>query len=224
MIPKPTPQTATRNTRSQSPPCRTQRAPVSQMHAAIPSRSISPYIRIDSGPTCRMPELGEGMLSSIRRILPSRASRCAACVARRRGEPSAPGSEKDLERELLGAAVANQVGRRMKVDVMPFRKGRGCGRVVTRALELVGPPALDLAQFVVVNKLCRSHVLGPPLSIYYYDTVTQLVRAPTSDRTDLTEALHRRTPVLRVISPARRERVRRKGGARKGVPPWRGSR
>ena len=34
-IPKPTPQTATRKTRSQSPPCLTQRTPVSQMQAAI---------------------------------------------------------------------------------------------------------------------------------------------------------------------------------------------
>src|SRR5215218_2827327 len=41
MIPKPTPQTATRKTRSQSPPRLTQRTPVSQMQPAMPSSSIS---------------------------------------------------------------------------------------------------------------------------------------------------------------------------------------
>jgi transposase len=60
-MPAPTPQTATRKIRSQSPPRRVQRTPVSQMHAAIPASSISPYMWIVTGPRSSVPEDGEGM-------------------------------------------------------------------------------------------------------------------------------------------------------------------
>ena len=49
-IPAITPHTATRKIRSQSPPQRTQRTPVSHTHAAIASSSITPYMWIVNGP------------------------------------------------------------------------------------------------------------------------------------------------------------------------------
>ncbi len=61
MIPKATPQTATRRTRSQSPPRATQRTPVSQMAAAIASSSIRPYMWTVSGPRSIVPLCGEGI-------------------------------------------------------------------------------------------------------------------------------------------------------------------
>src|SRR4051794_25417201 len=60
-MPKATPQTAVRRTRSQSPPWRVQRIPVSQTQAAIPSRSISPYMWIVSPPRWTTPVCGEPM-------------------------------------------------------------------------------------------------------------------------------------------------------------------
>src|SRR5262245_65853827 len=47
--------------RSQSPPRLTQRYPVSATHAAIASRSISPYMWSTSGPRSIVPECGEGI-------------------------------------------------------------------------------------------------------------------------------------------------------------------
>src|SRR5215475_7295827 len=47
--------------RSQSPPRLTQRTPVSATHAAIASRSVSPYMWSTSGPTSTVPECGEGI-------------------------------------------------------------------------------------------------------------------------------------------------------------------
>ena len=48
--PNATPHTATRVTRSQSPPIAFQRTPVSQMHAMIATSSVSPYMWSCSGP------------------------------------------------------------------------------------------------------------------------------------------------------------------------------
>ena len=63
--------------------------------------------------------------------------------------------EEDLQRQLGRAAVPEEVGGAVQVDVVPLRKrGRGA-RVVAGPLELLGPPALDLGQFLVVNELCR---------------------------------------------------------------------
>ena len=42
MIPNATPHTATRRMKSQSPPSRRHRIPVSQMHAAIATSSVIP--------------------------------------------------------------------------------------------------------------------------------------------------------------------------------------
>ena len=63
-IPAPTPQTATRKIRSQSPPRRTQRTPVSQMQAAMPASSIRPYMWIVIGPRSSVPDEGEGIEAS----------------------------------------------------------------------------------------------------------------------------------------------------------------
>src|SRR5947207_341974 len=65
MIPNATPQTATRRTRSQSPPRRTQRKPVSAIAAAIASSSISPYMWIVTGPRSTVPLCGDGMYARI---------------------------------------------------------------------------------------------------------------------------------------------------------------
>ncbi len=61
MTPAMTPQSATRKTRSQSPPQATQRRPVSQMQAAMPSSSITPYIWSVRGPRLNVPFEGEGI-------------------------------------------------------------------------------------------------------------------------------------------------------------------
>ena len=63
-MPNATPHTATRRTRSQSPPRRTQRTPVSQMQAAIASSSIRPYMWIVSGPRSIVPLCGEEIEAS----------------------------------------------------------------------------------------------------------------------------------------------------------------
>ena len=78
-IPNATPQTATRKTRSQSPPQRTQRQPVSATAPAMASRSMSPYMWIVNGPRSIVPLCGEGMYASKvtgQKILPARARAC----------------------------------------------------------------------------------------------------------------------------------------------------
>ena len=51
-----------RNTRSQSPPQLTQRRPVSQMQAAMPSSSITPYMWIVQRPeSWNVPFDGDGI-------------------------------------------------------------------------------------------------------------------------------------------------------------------
>ena len=67
MTPKATPQTATRVTRSQSPPSATQRLPVSQMQARIATSSVSPYMCSVSGPRLTTPVCGLGMKATIAR-------------------------------------------------------------------------------------------------------------------------------------------------------------
>src|SRR5262245_12047650 len=118
MIPKPTPHTATRNTRSQSPPRRVQRTPVSQMQAAMPRSSIRPYIRIASGPTWTTPESGEGMLrSSTRQILPAATGRRAVERARAGSGAPARASSRDAgDRPRDG-------GRRPASSREPSRRG-----------------------------------------------------------------------------------------------------
>ena len=60
-MPAPTPQTATRKIRSQSPPRATQRWPVIATQAAMPASSVRPYMWIVSGPRSIVPDEGEGM-------------------------------------------------------------------------------------------------------------------------------------------------------------------
>src|SRR5919108_4321260 len=91
-IPAATPQTATFSTRSQSPPRRTQRTPVSQMHAAIASSSIRPYMWIVSGPRSIVPVFGEG--------IEARLTRGTFCP-----RPPTPALEKQLDEDVYGCLV-----------------------------------------------------------------------------------------------------------------------
>src|SRR5438477_6503249 len=141
MIPKSTPHTASRKTRSQSPPRRTQRTPVSQMQAAIAASSISPYMCRTSGPMWTTPVCGEGMLSSTRGML-----------------------KEDLEGELLCAAAAQEVAREVKLDVVPRGDRRRRTRVEARPLQLLSAPALDHRHFVYWKlEFCRGHFDHSPL-------------------------------------------------------------
>src|SRR4029450_4081755 len=95
-IPAATPQTATRKTRSQSPPHFTQRYPVSATHAAIASSSMSPYMWIVNGPTSIVPLEGEGMLArkvTGQKILPTPARACLL--------------EENLQRQVGGTATSH---------------------------------------------------------------------------------------------------------------------
>src|SRR6266508_7029635 len=107
-IPAATPQTATRKTRSQSPPQRTQRHPVSATQAAIASSSMSPYMWIVNGPASIVPLDGEGMFA--RRV-----------TGRKRILPTPPAScplEQDLERQIRGAAAPrDEIDGDVQVDV-----------------------------------------------------------------------------------------------------------
>src|SRR6187455_3698989 len=60
-MPAPTPQTAQRKIRSQSPPRLTNRWPVIQMHIAIAASSVRPYMWIVSGPRSTAPLDGDGI-------------------------------------------------------------------------------------------------------------------------------------------------------------------
>ena len=64
-----------------------------------------------------------------------------------------PGLKEDLQRELRGTAVPEQVRRAVEVDVVPLGERRGVALVVLGPLEFVGPPTLDLRQFLVLNEL-----------------------------------------------------------------------
>src|SRR5215212_7075164 len=131
-MPKPTPQTATRKIRSQSPPRATQRRPVIAIAAAIPSSSIRPYMWIVSGPSSSVPEDGEGIEARSgtgRGILPAR-------LPRRWNERL----EQDLQGELGLATAAEEIRRVMQVDIHPARQEHGGGSLVARPLELLGAP------------------------------------------------------------------------------------
>src|SRR5919198_6563743 len=145
-IPNATPQTATRKTRSQSPPQRTQRQPVSKTQAAMASSSISPYMWIVSGPTSIVPLCGEGMLArnvTGQKILPAAAGACLL--------------EQDLQRQRRLAAARQELDRKVEVDVRPRRQLGRSGRTVARQFELLGPPGLDQLGLILNPSLCRSH-------------------------------------------------------------------
>src|SRR5262245_19248345 len=125
MTPAATPQTATRITRSGSPPIAFQRRDVSQTHARIATSSVSPYRWMCSGPTLTMPVCGDGIDASTRRL------------------SSSYGLEEDLEREVDRAAELDQLDRAVQVDVVALGQ-LSCGSgVVPCPLELLGPPAND---------------------------------------------------------------------------------
>src|SRR5579884_906713 len=103
MTPAMTPQSATRNTRSQSAPQVAQRRPVSQMQAAMPMSSITPYMCSVSGPRLHVPLDGDGMES---RTTPVTGpwSRTVA-------------SAESPDRELRRAIALDQLDRLVEVDV-----------------------------------------------------------------------------------------------------------
>src|SRR5436190_16574926 len=115
MIPKATPHTATRRTRSHSPPRRTHRTPVSPIAAAIASSSISPYMWIVTGPRSIVPLCGDGMYA--------RLTGETFCPPRQ--TPAATNSDQDLDRRLVRATLLDQLDRPMEVDVVPGREGDG---------------------------------------------------------------------------------------------------
>src|SRR5512134_4187180 len=148
-MPAPTPHTATRKIRSQSPPRATQRLPVIQMQAAMPARSMRPYMWIVIGPSSRVPEDGDGMEASsvtAERIVPRRAD-----GARHKR------LEQDLDGQVGRAAVPEQVDRVVEVDVAAAREQGGGGRLVAGALELLGTPSLHPLLFRLGGGLGRSH-------------------------------------------------------------------
>src|SRR3954466_7958956 len=98
-------------TRSQSPPRRTQRYPVSAMQAAIASSSISPYMCRTSGPRSIVPECGDGIEAVITGpIFPDPGPV-------RPGEASA-GLNQDRERHVGRAAALDEIDREVQVDVV----------------------------------------------------------------------------------------------------------
>src|SRR5215510_2088625 len=118
--------------RSQSPPRLTQRYPVSATHAAIASRSISPYMWSTSGPRSIVPECGEGIEAITGRDSALRAGRLPQLA-----------SKQDAQRKIRGATALEQLDRDMKINVMSHRKSTSCARLVPGSLELFRSPPLD---------------------------------------------------------------------------------
>src|ERR671939_693960 len=152
-MPAATHQTATLSTRSQSPPRRTQRTPVSQMQAAIASSSIRPYMWIVSGPSSSVPVCGEGMKAWL-----TWATFCPPVP-----RPAAPSrSDQDLDRRLVRTALLDQLDREVQVDVVTAGEGDGVTGVVAGADELLRAPVLDAIQLGVDLdvKVRRRHPFG----------------------------------------------------------------
>src|SRR5919204_5567719 len=141
-IPAMTPQIATGKQRSQSPPQRTQRIPVSQMHAAIASSSVTPYIWIVNGPALYTPVGGEGIEASTAVTPP-------LCPPLRLDE--------DLERELGRTAAVEQLDRGAQVDVEPARQLGGRIRLEAGFEQLLGAPALDALELALDDLVYRRH-------------------------------------------------------------------
>ena len=104
-----TPHSATRKTRSQSPPQLTQRRPVSQMHAAMPSSSITPYMWSVSGPEA------EGAVRRRRDVAEDEAGHERHC-ARAARRPSR--STEDADGELGRTAALDELDRLVEVDLV----------------------------------------------------------------------------------------------------------
>src|SRR5205085_5664253 len=95
---------------------RTQRRPVSQMHAAMATSSVIPYACRWNGPRSTTPLCGEGMYASrgTRGIVPVR--RFSRYL------------EENAESHIVGAALADEVDREVQVDVVAGSELRGGDR------------------------------------------------------------------------------------------------
>src|SRR5579884_166241 len=147
MTPAMTPQSATRNTRSQSPPQLTQRRPVSQMQAAMPMSSITPYMCSVSGPRLNVPLDGDGMEP---RTTPVTGPLCPTVA-----------SAENPDRELRRATALDQLDRLVEVDV---QTGGQPDRIVAGeadAHQLGSAPALDALQLRLDDVVCRRHSQVP---------------------------------------------------------------
>src|SRR3954453_6210888 len=142
-----TPHSATRKTRSQSPPQLTQRRPVSQMQAAMPSSNITPYMCSVSGPRLNVPFDGDGIEP---RTTPVTGTHCAR-IARR---PSR--STEDADRELGRAAPLDELDRLVEIDVQAGGERDGVVAREAHAHELGCPPALYAVEFGLDYFVCRS--------------------------------------------------------------------
>src|SRR6266542_3872543 len=175
--PNATPQTATRRTRSQSPPRRTQRTPVRPMQAAIAASRVRPYMCTVSGPRSTVPLCGDG--KEARTVTVSFYSRGPGRKARRTVHPSQARAgdtdrvggilpvsegraylEQDLQRQVGRAAALEQVHGVVEVDVVAHGEGRSRTRLEAGALEGLCSPVLDALHLglVVQSKFGRGHV------------------------------------------------------------------
>src|SRR4029079_18561991 len=147
-----TPQSATRKTRSQSPPQLTQRRPVSQMQAAMPRRSMTPYMCSVSGPRLKVPLDGDGIEA---RTTPVTAAHCA----RRRGR-ALLNLAQDPEGERGRAAALHERDRVVEIDIEPGCERDGIVSGETDAHQFAGAPALDALSFGLddVGVVCRRHI------------------------------------------------------------------
>src|SRR5262245_49165628 len=141
-MPAATPHTAARSTRSQSPPRRVQRRPVTPIAATIATSSVIPYMCTDTGPRSSVPEDGDGMVA--RTLAIGRAFYGAADTQR-----LATGAlEQDLGCEGRRTAAGDELESNVEVDVALGGELERSIRVVAGPQELLGAPprhALDLA-------------------------------------------------------------------------------
>src|SRR5688572_26241578 len=127
------------------------------MQAAIPARSIRPYMWIVTGPRSIVPDDGEGIEARnvTAGILP--------------GNAGAVRLEQDLQRQVGGTARAHQVGRVVEVDVEACGDQRRCCRLEAGTLELLRPPACDaLPLRLRPRQLYRRHLVNTSGSLYRY--------------------------------------------------------
>src|SRR5436190_3295382 len=181
MMPAATPQTATRSTRSGSPPRRFQRTQVSQMAATIASSSIRPYRWIGRPKIWKTPLCGDGIEAS-RKFTGAtfcRSGRKPAYVFARAGSrrPPEPGSLARSDR-------SRDAGRRRAVP--PVRPPRGPGSRPVRALPhaTLGPgrarcPGLALFPPQSYSKIRSSAAFGSPLSGGFQPDRSSVGWAPT---------------------------------------------